>query len=213
MMNITFDIQTWWRAGSAYGDGAVADATVHCDATGLPFLPGRTIKGLCRNALRLAAEAGIAVGGKPITMGDIERWFGPELEDSTGGDVDRRVAAFRYETRAGALRFDSARLPTLWLDWAKANPGALWALRVPMASTAVGNDGVAADHTLRTVEVAAPMSLTGAVEWIAAETEDARWREAFASALPVFIRGLGSTRNRGFGRVAVRVDATKGGAA
>ena len=212
-MNITFDIQTWWRAGSAYGDGAVADATVHCDAAGLPFVPGRTVKGLCRHALRLAAEAGLAVSGKPITMGDVERWFGPELEDSTGGDVDRRVAAFRYQTRAGALRFDSARLPKAWQDWAIQNPGALWALRVPMASTAVGDDGVAADHTLRTVEVAAPMSLTGAVEWIAADADDARWRDAFRAALPIFIRGLGSTRNRGFGRVAVRVDVTKGGAA
>jgi hypothetical protein len=212
-MNITFDIQTWWRAGSAYGDGAVADATVHCDSAGLPFLPGRTIKGLCRHALRLAVDAGLPAAGTPITVDDVDRWFGPELADSTSGDVDARVAAFRYETYSGALRFDSARLPTAWLKWAAANPGALWALRVPMASTAVGDDGVAADHTLRTVEVAAPMSLTGEVEWSSAEPEDARWREAFRVALPIFIRGLGSTRNRGFGRVAVRVSDANGGAA
>ncbi len=212
-MNITFDIQTWWRAGSAFGDGAVADATVHCDAAGLPFLPGRTLKGLCRHALRLAAEAGLPAGGKPISMTDVERWFGPELEDSSEGDVDRRVAAFRYETRPGTLRFDSARLPKAWRDWAIQNRDSLWALRVPMASTAVGEAGVATDHTLRTVEVAAPMTLTGAVEWVASDIEDVRWREAFASALPIFIRCLGSTRNRGFGRVVVRVDAAKGGAA
>lgn len=212
-MNITFDIQTWWRAGSAFGDGAVSDATVHRDGLGLPFVPGRTLKGLCRHALQLAIDAEFAVAGQRLTKENLVAWFGPELRDLAGADRDADVAAFRYQTSPGALRFESARLPTAWRLWAEANPGATWALVTQMATTAVDPSGVAADHTLRTVEVAAPMVLSAEVVWHGAGKEDARWKIAFREALPVFVRGVGSTRNRGFGRVAVRVDDAKGGAA
>ena len=54
MTRLRFEIQSFWHAGSGRGDGAVADATVLRSRAGLPILPGRTVKGLLREACDLA---------------------------------------------------------------------------------------------------------------------------------------------------------------
>src|SRR5690625_450439 len=59
-MNKTLQIQifSYWHTGSGMGKGPELDATVIRDSTGLPYLPGRTIKGLLREALLTCEQLG-----------------------------------------------------------------------------------------------------------------------------------------------------------
>ena len=51
-MNIRYQIElhTWWHCGSGQSAGADVDALVIKDKNGMPFIPGKTIKGLLRDA-------------------------------------------------------------------------------------------------------------------------------------------------------------------
>lgn len=52
-MKIKYQIQfhSYWHCGSGLAAGAGVDALVVKDADGLPFVPGKTIKGLLREAM------------------------------------------------------------------------------------------------------------------------------------------------------------------
>ena len=57
---VDFSILSYWHAGSGQGRSAVSDALVQNDRNGLPFLPGRTVKGLLREG------CGVARGRTPM---------------------------------------------------------------------------------------------------------------------------------------------------
>jgi hypothetical protein len=211
-ITLRFELQAWWQAGTGKGDGVVADAVVALDRHGLPYLPGRTVKGLLRAAARTAAE----VGRAHWRDGAVERRFGSELPKDASSDRKRqeRLDDARFDTKGGTLVFDSATLGDAWAAWADgANNADRQLLRELLASTAINNTtgkdatvtgtdatGTAKDATLRTVEVAAPMTLFADVHG----PDNEPWAEAIAEILPL-IRGVGTQRNRGFGRVQVEV--------
>lgn len=193
--NIVFDILTWWHAGTGRGDGTVADAVLARSDDGLPYLPGRTVKGLARDAVRLGVAAGMA------TREQLEAWFGTSLVE---GDPENRVEKLeeaRFATRPGALRFESATLGDAWTRWARGHESERSALVSTFASTRIGADGVARDQTLRVIEVAVPMTLRAPVEG-----PEGDWLRVLEKVLPLFVRGLGSHRNRGLGRVLCNLE-------
>ncbi|MEJ2682664.1 MAG: RAMP superfamily CRISPR-associated protein [Gammaproteobacteria bacterium] len=49
LLKITF--LDYWHAGGSHGQGFHTQATVARDHDGLPYLPGRTLKGLLRDAV------------------------------------------------------------------------------------------------------------------------------------------------------------------
>ncbi len=87
--------------------------------------------------------------------------------------------------------------------WARAHPPCVRHLYRTLRQTAIGRNGVAENHTLRSREVVVPLELVAPVHgpdddaWIAA-LEEAAW----------FVHGIGSGRNRGLGRVEVEVRST-----
>lgn len=194
---LVFDILSWWHAGTGRGDGPSADAVVARTAEGLPFLPGRTVKGLVRDAARLGMYAGIA------SKKEIEDWFGSELIDGNPENRERRLEETRFATRPGSLRFESATLGESWARWARAHPEERELLVSSFTSTSIDDDGVARDETLRVIEISVPLALraevTGLCERSAALLDE---------VVPLFLRGVGSHRNRGFGRVAARLELT-----
>src|SRR5206468_769129 len=105
---IEFRILTWWHPGTGRGDGATADAVAHCGSDGLPFLPGRTVKGLIRDACRAGAEAAVIHKDQILTL------FGSDPPGPGPSDGEfERVRALeegRFRTRRGTLRFSSARI-------------------------------------------------------------------------------------------------------
>jgi len=202
---VHFDIRSYWHAGTGRGAGPELDAVVFRSAAGLPMLPGRTVRGLLRDGLEQAERFGVLPAPSWAAKGPVHWCFGPK-EPLRGTDEPRED--FRFVTEPGCLRVESAVLgetpqrTEAWERWASApdNRAKVEHLFRPLASTKVDEHGIAEDKTLRAIEVAVPMKLTSLVtgpegqEWPALLRTGAR-----------FIRGLGSHRHRGLGRVAVSV--------
>jgi CRISPR/Cas system CSM-associated protein Csm3 (group 7 of RAMP superfamily) len=199
---IEFQILTWWHPGTGRGDGAVADAVAHRGEDELPLVPGRTVKGLVRDACACAAQAGI------LSADEIVALFGSGPPRDTSADTRvPQLEEARFHTKAGSLRFSSARLgqtrdkQTEWSSWARTNKRSVRELTAYVASTEIEKDtGIAKDKTLRTIEVVVPLTLFAFVRG----PESGPW-EKIDQSLRLFLRKLGSHRNRGLGRVHARL--------
>lgn len=202
MIEVVFDVSSYWHAGTGKGLGTQADAVVARSQGGLPYLPGRTVKGLLRHACAQAERFGQLEPGRTAIL------FGTELaaaSEETDAAIDNAFEAARFKTVASLLRFESAVLGSAWEAWGRAAPPAAperEALFHQIASTAIREDGIVEEHTLRTIEVAVPVRLRARVECIG---DDSRWVEDLRRAAPL-VRALGAHRNRGLGRVAVSVE-------
>ena len=54
---LKIDIQSYWHPSTGRGQGSDVDALAHRDKDGIPCLPGRTIKGLLRDAVNRRSHA------------------------------------------------------------------------------------------------------------------------------------------------------------
>lgn len=202
MIHVVFDLHAYWHAGTGRGLGSMADAIVARSPGGLPYLPGRSVKGLLRRACVLAEHCGKLEPGRTETL------FGTALAAATReGDaaIDNAFEEARFTTQPGALRFESGTLGAPWEAWGHAAPAAdphRDALFVRLANTAVREDGIVQQHTLRTIEVAVPLKLRARVE---CNAHDDGWVADLRLAAPL-VRHLGAHRNRGLGRVSVSIE-------
>lgn len=204
---LMLDIQSYWHPGTGRGDGFGADAVVNRGADGLPILPGRTVKGLVRDAVRLGRLAGVA----GLTVNVEEHLFGTALAPSASDDRVRRLEEARFATRPGALRFNDARLggspaeQEVWRRFAATSEGERVArqLSTLVSSTAL-EEGVAKSGSLRTIEAWVPMTLHTWVSYEPAAGEPApNWSwGALDECVRCFLRAAGSHRTRGLGRCA-----------
>ncbi len=181
---LTFRLLGYWHMGSGLGEGPNLDAVVIKTPGKLPFIPGRTVKGLLREGTLVAEEAGA------LPPGTTDRLFG-------GGD-----RGDRFGTIPGELSFSSAGLGAGMEVWAEAekNEKQRQLLYRSLASTALSSRGLAADNTLRRIEVAIPLTLLAEAtgpkdDWISTLQTAAR-----------LVRQLGSHRHRGLGRVEISVE-------
>ncbi|MEQ1566459.1 MAG: RAMP superfamily CRISPR-associated protein [Myxococcota bacterium] len=197
---VRFDVLTWWHAGTGRGDGAALDAVVHRTAEGLPFLPGRTVKGLLRDAFQLAEHC------QRVAAGRTNRWFGTPPPPTDADDREQKLEESRFDSVPGALTFSNAELGDAvtgpqWRRWAALHRKERSALFDALAATRIDANGVCMDHTLRTIEVAVPMALRGRIDG----PDDPEWVTDLGTALPL-IRNLGTGRTRGLGRVLATLE-------
>lgn len=196
-MRLILCLEHYWHAGSGAGRGGHLDAVVRRDNLGLPLLPGRSLKGLLRDAVQRANDFGWFgdVGGDPATV-----LFGTPPQTLS---VD--------ETQPGLLRFSDATLPDDFraamahlrvTDEARCTALANGLFR-EMFSTAMEEDsGVARKHSLRGIEVAVPCQLHATVEALGASSLAMPWQQIIDVARPL-MRAVGAQRHRGYGRVAM----------
>ena len=185
---VIFNIQSYWHAGSGEGRGGDVDATPERSNGGLPYLPGKTVKGLLREAVQLAEDFG------HVDNGATERLFG---RPTTEGKPDSSIP--------GCLLFTGATLPREFEQWAGSdmkNMVRTDALFEQLAATKIDENGIAVKKSLRGIDVAVPLSLTAYVDELPGAPED--WVSTLQYAAPI-IRSLGSHRHRGLGRVKVTV--------
>lgn len=196
---IHIELLGFWHPGTGRGQGPGADAVANRSASGLPYLPGRTLKGLLREGARIAAEAGA------LRPEEVDAAFGA----NPGGDAKE---AGRFRTRPGSLRFESARIGSTpeeavaWEEWATAseNAPAVRQLFRSFASTKLDEAGRAEDGTLRTVEVVVPTHLLASVS---ASDRALALRVLRASAPHVL--AVGAHRTRGLGRCVLTVEEVR----
>lgn len=194
---IQFKINTYWQAGTGRGGGAIVDSLVNKDINGLPFIPGRTIKGLMRDAVYRAEQW----GHLPKTT--TYYFFGSD-------PIEEGVT--RLETEPGALAFSDAVLPQELRTWLSHpnNQELRQGLYQQIRSTAINpKTGCAIDKSLRAIEVTIPLTLTATITELNNETlkelnwgTGKIWKDGLESCFKL-IRAVGASRNRGMGRVIV----------
>jgi hypothetical protein len=187
---IAIHFQQYWHAGSGRGSGFVADSLV-LKKDGLPIFPGKTLRGLLRDAV-VKAEA----------WGFYQDLAEKDLADRLFGQRD--VKNLRYFS---LLRVGNAELSKGLQEKLLKQKQVIANLYQNIYQTAINLDrGVAEEKSLRGMEVTVPLTLYATVEQRpSAELTviaDATVEEIFTRALPL-IRALGSNRSRGLGRASL----------
>jgi len=179
-----------WLFGSGRGEGAHIDSTPLLDARGLPYVPGRAVKGLLRDAtldlLRLQAPS------EHVANLQLTDLFGTREEGQT-----------RHNTQPGRLQFTDAQLPPALAAALSANRQAIKGLFHDLRATAIDDrTGTARDHTLRSIRAVVPMQLQA--ELSTSEVQDFELIRKAAH----LVTALGAHRSRGLGRCACSLETT-----
>ena len=163
----------YWHLSSGLSSGAKLDSSVSKDDDGIAYAPGKTIKGLVKEM----AE----------TLNDINflnSCFGVEGEEMGKG----------YFSNATLSNDERKQISTNQLQ---DN------LYDVIASTKIGEDGIAVDDSLREIEVTIPLTLYGEILDIDSQEDF----EKLSTSLRL-IKRMGLNRNRGLGRCEFQ-DITK----
>jgi CRISPR/Cas system CSM-associated protein Csm3 (group 7 of RAMP superfamily) len=178
-MKYSIHILSDWHIGSGLGSGAESDANVLKDSDNLPYIPGKAIKGLFKASL---LELPLSI----VDINDVNRIFGYEVIDSTSKKV--------LETKSGLAFFSNAKLSE---EERKETMVLSDFLYRNISSTSIDENGVALNHSLRTMEVCMPLTLVGEISGISDEDKPILKNAA------KLIRGIGVNRNRGLGRCKI----------
>ncbi len=220
---MTVDIHSYWRHGTGKASGAHLDALVDRNEYGMPFVSGKMLKGLLRDAVnrlqdwgRLSDFSGDQPGlsesefdDSPVPAGSMVRaLFGtPGMSESESRPTPRSFS------RSGILRVSDARLPVAVERYLSDEPrsGLRKSLFRELHSTAIDHTHlVAKEHSLRSIEVCVPMVLTAEIAQLRQAEEhemviSAHWPEILKRACHL-IPAIGSNRNRGFGRATLSLE-------
>lgn len=190
---------SYWHVGSGLSGGASTNALVLKNSLGLPFIPGRTLKGL----LREAAETMKGFHPEFIPGKFIDDVFGPRTEE---GAIDR---ASEYLLGYGSF-FANAELSSglsSVLTKEQDDENLKSYLYHNISSTAIGKDGKgqALDHTLRRMQVTIPLSLYAYIDNFPDEEEYIQ----YINRCFKWVKRMGVNRNRGLGRCFLELKKSK----
>lgn len=180
-MKYTIQFLSDWHIGSGLSAGAASDAEVNKDENGLPYIPGKTMKGLFKAAL-------MEMPGHFMNQEKIKSIFGYEILDPETEKV--------IKTKSGTAFFSNACLPS---DEANEAINASDFLYRKIASTEIGKNGIAVNHSLRTMEVCMPLTLVGEITGVNDEEKE------ILSKAAKWLRSIGVNRNRGLGRCKIQI--------
>ncbi len=167
-----------WHAGSGLSSGANADSIVIKDKNNLPYIPGKTIKGLLKDSLFDILD----VQPTSINKELVDTLFGSEINEKS--------------TNPSKLFFSNVELVEKDEITSELTPF----LYRNLASTTIDKNGIAKEGSLRTMEVTLPISLEG---YISKETEFNDDEKSLLELSMKWTRALGSNRNRGLGRCTI----------
>ena len=193
-MNIKYKVEffTDWHCGSGLGAGADVDALVVKDSNGLPFLPGKTVKGLLREAVedilqfRSAADPALDERLRKLLVDAFGYFDGKSDSDGVRSTMTRGSAFF---TNAELSETERCAIMAATLQ--------SYLYRI-VSSTAIDDEGIAVDHSLRRIETTVPCKLEGEIIGL---PDDEDFLRVVTDALR-YVKRLGQNRNRGLGRCA-----------
>ncbi len=180
IIHYKIEFHTDWHCGSGLAAGADVDALVVKDENGMPFVPGKTMKGLIREAVEEIRH----LQGKDLNDTELAEAFGSEVEKE------------KYDVRRGTMFFANAELCKDEYDAIVSNKAARFMYR-DIASTAIDENGIAKEHSLRKIEVVVPCTLHGAIYGVPEDLVD-EIKKSIG-----FIKRMGQNRNRGLGRCTI----------
>lgn len=183
MKTITYTIRFFsqWHCGSGTSAGADVDELVVKDKNGMPYIPGKTLKGLIREAV----EDYVAFSSRGDELGCLmAETFGKEL-----GSVPEQTAGCAH---FGNAIMDGAEYKAIVGNCAQRY------MYDKIITTAIDDDGIARDHSLRSMEVVLPCTLYASIRDVPEEMAD-----VVAKSLGM-IKRMGQKRNRGLGRCEIK---------
>lgn len=193
MAEIKYSIRflTYWHAGSGLSSGAQADAVVIKDENGLPYFPGKTLKGIFRDSY--------------MTLLENRKIFQNEDTSENENVPQKEVMLFGQknilgdvEIQPGHLFFSNAELPEK--EILKNQKKLIPPLYDMLASTEINEKGVAENTSLRVIEVCVPVTLEGSICGFSSESEAKEFSKVFN-----LIKSIGAHRNRGLGRCTIQI--------
>lgn len=187
-MTLKYQIEffTYWHAGSGLSGGAYADLLVNKNKAGLPFLPGKTLKGMIRDGALTLNEYTPSL----LTMDFIHKIFGEIPVKTKPEDADTTPVA------PGNCFFSNAELSGELTAQLVSDKDLGQYLYEVLSSTKIDENGLAEDHTLRQMEVTIPLTLYATIEDFP-DDEDSRTQMQHCMSA---IKRMGLGRTRGLGR-------------
>lgn len=145
-MTINYELKffDYWHVSSGLSGGAALDSYVIKDSAGLPYVPGKTIKGLVREAAELFWD-----------QGDIDKCFGSRGGKGEQKNNDDMTQAQCYFSSATIDEKIAAEITSNKLE---RN------LFEIISATKIDENGIVADKSLRDIEVVLPITLIGKIE-------------------------------------------------
>ena len=187
-MTLKYTIQflDYWHLSSGLSAGAKLDSLVVKDSNDLPYAPGKTLKGLIREMAELLEDCDF-----------VNSCFGGSTEDGKNGKPKDKCYDENAKNKQGVCYFSNATLEKQEQDEIVTNRLQNHLYHV-IASTAIGENGIAIDHSLREIEVVIPLTLHATIENIPAE-----YGENIRKATTM-LKSMGLNRTRGFGRCTIK---------
>ena len=204
---IKIDIHSYWHIGTGEGSGPSADAIVATSPNKLPIWPGKSLKGVFRDAFY---QATALESLKDHSYDDLLWLFGPNVE-LTSPEEGSDNARDSFQNKKGAFKFSDGRLDIgekyLALEeWAGSKEGKEYTpfFYKEVSNVALNEDGTAKKGALRSIQLTKPVSLFAEVEF-STEDENQNAQKAFQLLEETFplIRLMGASRTRGLGRISV----------
>lgn len=175
---ITIKFVDWWMSGTGRAGSGDVDAVPHRDRFGCPAMPMTQVKGQLRESAERLARPQVA-----------------------GWSDDLVVALFgKEENNAGALAFrGDAALDETTARWLAKKRTARAQLSRRIFATKIDKYGAAEDDTLRSVEAAVPLTLSGKVYWIGPGNPIVNWVVLLDAACAATL-SFGKLKTDGYGR-------------
>jgi len=185
-IRFTITFHSEWHCGSGLTSGSDLDALAVRDKDRLPFVPGKTLKGLLKEA---AIEICKLEGNTPETSDFIKKLFGYFDEEAE--------QTSKIHTKGEAF-FGNAVINDDLRAAAKANNYTDYFYR-SVSSTAIRENGIAQEHSLRRMETVIPCELVAMISNV---------NDMYVNDLVKcmqYVKRLGQNRNRGLGRCTFEV--------
>lgn len=190
-LQIKVELKSPTLLGSGEGWGSIIDADVLFDGYGLPYFPGRRLKGMLRESATEVCEMFSQAGMEGVAKADISGAFGSSGKSEGAAVMFNDLYVENYEETIS------------WLEWSFERFNGLFSpdkilnsLTMIRQQTAIQEDGTARDGSLRTLRVLKPgLRFQGDI--------------SFVDSLPIKLialacanlKRIGTSRNRGLGRI------------
>lgn len=168
----------YWHSGSGLSGATYADSIVNKTDEKLPFIPGKTLKGLLRDAAVRINE----LNGNMVSQGFIEKVFGTASDKGNATKEDEGQAFFSNAYLSENLSNSIVK--------ENLSPN----LYTVISSTQIDDAGQAKEGSLRQMEVTIPLTIYARIENFPDELEN-QLIHCFG-----WIKQMGQNRNRGLGK-------------
>lgn len=170
----------YWHSGSGLSGSTYADSIVNKTERNLPYIPGKTLKGLLRDAAERINE----LNPRLVNDNFISEVFGERSDNKQVTKEDEGKAFFSNALLSADLsnriRNDKNNLSD--------------SLYTVISSTKIDKNGQAEDGSLRQLEVAIPVILYASIEHFPSHYEQE------LEYCMAWIKEMGQNRNRGLGK-------------